>query len=129
MDKFEYEYTAVPDDERQEIERIRALYAPADDRTAKIEKLKDLNARARRPATIAAITLGVIGTIFFGLGMCLSIEWNELVFGIVLGLCGIAILAVTLPVHSHLLKKGKEKYGKEILKLSDELLNEKHRQP
>ena len=40
------------------------------------------------------------------------------------GLCGIAILACALPLHSKLQKRGKEKYGKEILELSEELLKD-----
>lgn len=124
MAKFEYEYNASTDGERREIERIRAAYAPKDERAQKLERLKELNERAKRPATIAAITAGTVGTLLFGLGMCLCIEWNELLWGIVCGLCGIAILACALPLHSKLQKRGKEKYGKEILELSEELLKD-----
>ena len=53
MAKFEYEYNASTDGERREIERIRAAYAPKDERAQKLERLKELNERAKRPAKTA----------------------------------------------------------------------------
>ncbi len=121
MADYKYEYRADKN-EREEIERIRAQYAPASERQQKTDRLKELNKRAKRPATIAALTAGICGALLFGLGMTLSIEWNQLLWGIVAGAGGIAFLALTLPLHSALTKRGKKKYGAEIIKLSDELL-------
>lgn len=122
MDKFEYEYSAANQSERNEIERIRSFYAPQDDRAGKIAQLKKLNDMARRPANITAIILGIAGVLIFGFGMCLCLVWDEFVWGIIAGLAGIAILAAVLPLHSCLLKKGKQKYAKRIIELSDDLL-------
>lgn len=124
MADFEYKYSARDESERREIERIKNAYAPKDERQQKVEKLKRLNEKARRPAIITALTLGIAGTLIFGFGMCLCLVWDEFVWGICAGVLGILLLGITPPLHSRLLKRGAEKYGGEILKLSDELLKE-----
>ncbi len=120
MDKFEYEYSSADEGKKREIERIRAMYAQ--DGESDMEKLKRLNKKARMPATVCAAATGVCGTLLFGTGMCLSIEFDNLLWGIIVGLAGIVVLAVTVPLHSLLIKRGRKKYGKEIVELSDKML-------
>ena len=123
MDKFEYEYRPESDEERKQIEKIRAFYAPEEENNLK--KLKKLHSKARTPATAAAAATGTAGFVLFGLGMTFSIEWDMLTAGIITGLIGIVILAATLPLHSALIKRGRKKYGKEIVELSDRLLKDR----
>ena len=50
------------------------------------------------------------------------LEWNRMVFGVIV--CAIGGIPMTLayPVYRFVFRKQKEKYGEEILKLSEELL-------
>lgn len=40
--------------------------------TSKTSALKKLDAKAKRPAIVAAFTLGIVGSLVLGTGMCLS---------------------------------------------------------
>ena len=112
-DKFQYTYSALDERERAEIERIRAEYRP-DERAEKYARLRRLNARVRRAATGTASALGIAGCLLFGGG-----NW---VGGIILSACGILPMVLAIPVYNLVLRRCKEKYGPEILRLSDELL-------
>ena len=52
------------------------------------------------------------------------LEWSILLWGIVLMVIGSVPMALAYPVYKSVLNKGKAKYGDEILRLSEELLNE-----
>ena len=74
MDKagFEFTYSAK---QQEEVERIRNKYIPKEE--SKMEKLIRLDKQAERPGTIASIAVGTIGTLIFGVGMCLTLVWNS----------------------------------------------------
>lgn len=122
-EKFSYKYSAPTEEERREIEDIQKQYLPEKTADASIKKLRMLNAKVHRVPMIAALTAGIAGTLILGAGMAMSLEWNLLAWGVVVGLTGIAVLALAYPLHKFLLNRSKKKYGEEILKLSDELLN------
>jgi len=49
--------------------------------------------------TVCAIALGVVGTLAFGVGMCMTMVWEGLlVWGIVVGLIGIVLLLCLIPL-------------------------------
>jgi hypothetical protein len=52
------------------------------------------------------------------------LEWNIWFWGIVLMVIGAVPVALAYPVYKGVLKKYKNRYGEEILRLSEELLNE-----
>lgn len=125
-DKFSYTYSAPTEEERREIEDIRSAYAPATESEDKLTKIRALNERATRPARIAALTLGIGGILLFGLGMSMTLAWELIAGGIVVAVIGMLATIVANPVRRVLLKLGKQKYGAEILRLTDELLGEKN---
>ncbi|MDE5939075.1 MAG: hypothetical protein K2H37_08335 [Lachnospiraceae bacterium] len=47
--------------------------------------------------TIGAILIGIIGTLLFGIGMCLTMVWSNMVLGIVIGVVGIVVLLCLIP--------------------------------
>lgn len=47
---------------------------------------------------IGSIFLGVIGALTFGMGMCLTMVWNMMIPGIIIGLVGILLLICLIPV-------------------------------
>lgn len=46
----------------------------------------------------AAILAGIFGVFALGAGMCFTMVWNEMFFGMVLGLVGIAVLLCIIPL-------------------------------
>lgn len=52
-----------------------------------------LNAR-----TVGSVVVGVLGALILGVGMCLSMVFGKMMFGIVLGLVGIVILLMLIPL-------------------------------
>ena len=124
-DKFRYTYSAPTDGERKEIERIRREYLP-DAHDEKMTRLRALHARVRNVPMALAVTLGVAGVLLFGLGMSMTLAWELIAGGIVVAVIGMLATIVANPVRRVLLKRGKQKYGAEILRLTDELLGEKN---
>ncbi len=47
---------------------------------------------------IGTTLLGVLGAIVFGVGMCMTMIWNMLVPGIIVGIVGIVLLLCLIPV-------------------------------
>ena len=125
-DKFSYTYSAPTEEERREIEEIRRAYTAAEPRKEnKLARLRALHQRAQRPALIAALSLGIAGVLLFGLGMSMTLVWDLFAGGIAVAAAGLAAAIAARPVFGALLKRGKRKYGAEILRLTDELLQEK----
>ena len=52
------------------------------------------------------------------------LEWSIWLLGIVLMVIGSVPIALAYPVYKRVLEKYKNRYGEEILRLSEELLNE-----
>lgn len=47
---------------------------------------------------IGTALLGVAGALLLGVGMCLTMVWNHLVFGIIVGIAGIILLLALIPL-------------------------------
>lgn len=123
-ENFNYTYTAPTEAERREIESIRNAYLPQGEETNKLKRLISLDKKVNNTAKAIAISIGVVGLLIFGLGMSMVMEWAIYVWGVVIALVGCAVMAVAYPVMRLTLSKLKQKYGKEILQLSEELLND-----
>ena len=48
--------------------------------------------------TVGTIVLGVVGALVLGVGMCMVMVWNMLVWGVVVGLVGIVLLLCLIPL-------------------------------
>lgn len=109
-------------------EAIANEYATKD--TRKVVQLKKLDAKAKHPANIFAYTFGVIAALLLGVGMCLTMKvigdgsTLHFVLGIFVGLLGIAGVSANFPVYKALLKKGKNKYASDIIRLAKEISEE-----
>lgn len=119
-DSFEFTYSAK---QQKEIERIRNKYVSKEE--SKMEQLIRLDKQAERPGTIASITIGTIGTLLLGVGMCCVLVWNSsiefFVAGIVIGIIGIMVAGFAYPIYKRVTKKEREKIAEQIIVLSDEL--------
>lgn len=47
---------------------------------------------------VLTIFVGIVGALAFGVGMCFSMVWGNMVLGIVIGLAGIAVLLCLIPL-------------------------------
>lgn len=122
---FEYNYSAPTSDERQEVESIRKQYAERKGaEESKLERLRRLDGRVKNTANCVAIGVGVLGCLLFGAGLSLVLEFGELLWGVLLSLLGFVPMAAAYPLHGFCTRRGKKKYGEEILRLSEEILNE-----
>lgn len=120
-----YSYSAPTEDERREVESIRKKYLVPERENDKLTRLRKLNARVKNTAMCVSLSVGIVGLLLFGGGMSLTLMQGNYVWGIILSLIGIVPIAIAHPVYNALLKRGKKKYGEEILRLSGEILNEK----
>lgn len=115
MEEFEYTYSAP---EQEEIRRIREKYAPQEQST--LQKLRLLDAQAERPGKLISLALGIVGTLIFGTGMCCCLVWQRFLLGVIVGIAGIAMLALAYPAYRHVTKKQRDKIAPQILALTEE---------
>lgn len=116
---FTYTYSSS---RQAEVKRIREKYLPKEE--DKMERLRRLDESATRPGRIAALTVGIAGTLVMGLGMCCTMVWAGQWFipGILIGVAGILGVMSAYPLYSRVTKKRREKIAPEILRLTDELM-------
>ena len=123
-EKFKFEYNAPTEQERKEIESIKSQYLPKDEKSLKLEQLKKLDNKVKNTPIVISLSLGIIGTLIFGLGMTFFLEWVNLwVLGIPCFIIGLIIVILAYPLHIKISLKLKTKYKDEIINLSNELLN------
>lgn len=62
--------------------------------------MKKSNFAAMILGTIGGIlfALGIVGALTFGVGMCMTMVWSNMVLGIVIGLVGIVLLLCLIPL-------------------------------
>lgn len=123
-DKFDYKYSAPTEEERREIDSIRRQYEPSGKVETKLDRLRKLDSKVKNAALIVSLTVGIIGCLVFGLGLSMVLEWKMLLWGVIVSVVGAVAMLFANQVHKHMINKGKQKYAEEILKLSEELLNE-----
>ncbi len=106
-------------------EQLANEYAPKD--TSKVVALRKLDAKAKLPANIFTYTLGVISSLVFGTGMCLTMgqigngTTGSFVSGIIIGIIGMVGMSVNYPIYKRILENGKKKYAFEIMELAKEI--------
>lgn len=116
---FEYTYSAP---EQEEIKRIREKYLPKEQ--DKMEQLYRLDESATRKGTVIALIVGITGTLIMGGGMSCCMVWSDtlMVPGIILGVFGMAMAGLALPLYNSITAKERARIAPEILRLTDELL-------
>lgn len=125
--EFNYTYSAPSAEEKKEIEYIRKQYVENQEKKdvdGKMQRLRILHSKVKSPAMAISLTMGIVGTLVFGLGLSMVLEWNLLVWGSLVAVVGLAPIISAYWAHNKILERQKKKYGEEILKLSQELLDE-----
>ena len=115
---FSYTYSAK---EQEEIKKIREKYVPKE--ADKMEQLRRLDASVTQKGTVVSLIVGIVGALILGTGMSMCMVWTELfVFGIIVGVIGIAAVSLAYPLYNYVTKKEREKIAPEIIRLTDELI-------
>lgn len=109
--------------ELRSVEKIRNQYTERE--VTKLDELKALDRKVKRPAGVFAYVFGTIGALVLGTGMCLAMKiiGDLMALGIVVGLAGIAMVSSTYAIYKAILKSRRKKYSSQILEISDDLLN------
>lgn len=121
--EFKYSYSAPTEVERKEIENIKKQYQK-DNKNDKLEKLRKLDKKVRQTPICVSLTLGIVGTLIFGLGLTFALEWNMLLLGIIIGSLGCIPMGIAYFAYNKLYAKLQNKHSQEIIDLSNELLKE-----
>ena len=124
---FQYTYSAK---EQDEIRRIREKYQSKEEDG--ICKLRKMDARVSQKATVVSLVLGILGALVMGTGMSLVMTdighkigmGDAMIPGIVIGVVGMLMAIVNYPIYKKLLGSRKQKYAKEIIELSERILEE-----
>ncbi|MDU7474618.1 MAG: hypothetical protein E7L01_15000 [Paenibacillus macerans] len=119
---FTYMYSAK---QQEEVNSIRQKYIPKEEN--KMEQLRKLDKSTETPGTIISIIVGAIGVLLIGVGLCCTLLWINamLIPGIVVGVIGIAGVALAYPLFNFITKKQRKKLAPQIMRLSQELVDEK----
>ena len=112
-------------------QKIRTQYM--EKTPSELDALRELDAKVKRPANVFAYTFGSISAIVMGSGMSLVMTdigatigiTSALVPGIAIGALGLVMALLTYPIYKGILNSRKKKYGAEILRLSDKIINKK----
>lgn len=124
--KFTYTYTVPGKEDRHEIENIRSRYEKngAPETPATLRELRRLDRKVQVFPRAAAIAVGIAALLLFGAGIALSIEFEFYTVGVILGLAGIAVMAVNPFLFRWVHGRRERKYAEKIMDLSDKLLHE-----
>ena len=124
--KFNYTYSVPTEKERREIEYIKNQYLKVNCKDDKYLRLKKLDNKVKQTPTAISLTLGIIGILIFGLGFSMVLEWNIIIWGVVVSIFGCVPMILAYPTYNIISKKLKDKHKDEIIQLSEELLNDKN---
>lgn len=110
-------------------QKIRTQYMEKE--ASELDALRELDAKVKRPANVFAYIFGSISAIIMGAGMSLVMTdigstigmESTMVPGIIIGIVGMLMALVNYPMYKGILGSRKKKYGAEILKLSDKIMN------
>ena len=110
-------------------QKIRTQYM--EKTPSELDALRELDAKVKRPANVFAYVFGSISAIIMGAGMSLVMTdigatvgiASALVPGILVGALGLGMTLLTYPMYKKILNSRKNKYGAEILELSDKIMN------
>ncbi len=126
---FSYSYSA---NRKAELKKIREKYMPEDKpEEGKMERIRRLDSAVHSKAVLSALILGIISALIMGSGMSLVMtDLGKLVgdlalpLGIGIGLLGILGVMLAYPVYQAVTARERKKIAPEILRLTEELMDE-----
>ncbi len=131
--EFHYTYSAQ---EQAELKKIREKYLaeikPSEPDT--MAEIRKLDASVTEGATVVSLVVGIIGALIMGFGMSLILTdlknffsmngTTAMISGILIGLVGMIAVLVAYPLYQYISERKRKKVAPEILRLTEELMNE-----
>ncbi len=111
--------------EKKYVEKIKEQYS--EKQTSKIDELQKLDNKVNLPAIILTYSLGILGSLVLGFGMCIAMKviFQDLfVLGIIIGIIGIIMVSINYPLYKKVLNYRRKKYSNQIIEITNDLLNE-----
>ena len=108
-----YRYTA---DEQREIDALRRRYT-SENPDEQLAAVRKIDRDVTRRATVMAVGFGLAGTLVMGLGLAMVLSLNLMIPGVLLGCCGIAVMAAMPAAYERLLKRERKKVAPQIVEL------------
>jgi len=113
------------------VQKIRTQYIEKEN--SKLDELKALDSKVKKPANVFAYIFGSMGAIVMGGGMSLVMTdigsvlglENTMVPGIVIGVIGMIMAIMNYPVYKNILGARRKKYADQIIALSDKVMQNK----
>ena len=110
------------------VQKIRTQYMEKEHTS--LDELKELDAKVKRPANVFAYIFGTIAALIMGCGMSLVMTdiakmidlGNPMLYGIIIGIVGMAMAIVNYPIYKKILDSRRKKYADEIFALSDKVM-------
>ena len=120
---------SIQNDQEFLVQKIRSQYT--EKQHTELDALKELDAKVKRPANVFAYIFGSLSAIIMGSGMSLVMTdigemiglTDAMIPGIAIGVVGLAMALLTYPIYKGILNGRKKKYGPQILKLSEKLMD------
>lgn len=114
-------------DEEFIVQKIRTQYMEKE--YTKLDELKALDAKVKRPANVFAYIFGSGGAVIMGSGMSLVMTdigsklgmENVMVPGIAIGIVGMVMAIVNYPLYRGILSSRRKKYAEQIMRLSEKI--------
>lgn len=111
------------------VQKIRTQYT--EKTTTAVDELKALDTKVKKPANVFAYVFGSISAIIMGCGMSLVMTdigatvgvAEPMVPGIIIGVIGMAMAIINYPMYKGILNSRKKKYAKQIIALSEKIMN------
>ena len=116
----EYKATAQ---EQKRAEQIRRQYMSRKEN--KMEQLQALDEKVKAPGRVVSIIIGAISALVLGAGMASIMVWHNMMLGLALGIPGLIVALLAYPLYVAITNSRKKKYAPEIIRLTDELINDK----
>lgn len=114
-EQFSYTYSAK---ENAEIKKIRDKYIEKPE--SNIEKIKRLDNKVQAAGKIEGLSIGIVGSLVFGVGMCfgLGVFIQSIILATMFCIIGTIIMVAAYPIYKKIYKNAYNKYVPEILELT-----------
>ena len=104
-------------DAQREMDAIVAKYVKQDapKQETALDRMQKLDRAAESKAQIVGLAVGIVAALVLGLAIVLSFNW--MIPGMILGCCGIAVMAAMPAAYERLLKRERKKVAPQIVEL------------
>ena len=114
----DYSYSACDVEEAKSIRREFVKQELSD-----MDRLRIIRRQVERHAAIPSLILGVIASLIFGFGLCLTMVWTTyLILGICVGIIGLAGMIAAYPLYLCNLKSERQRCQDEVEKLTSSII-------